>query len=239
MTKTRELAACVGCSIVVLFAGCGGGGGDSGGTVSTAVASASSFPLEAGYSARLNAGSNDNFTISGTCAGTAQITNGVTTASTFEGVAGFSAVQTSTVNFTNCTPSQSTASGTSYYDANYTPIGTSVVALEYAKFAVAPTMLPASVKVGDAADYATLTTYTDSTKTTTTGRRVLSYVIEADTATTVIVNFTTKTYDTTNLQPLLTQQTRYRVAANGTETLLSIDVQYGVTSTAHLVYTKV
>lgn len=237
MTKTRSLAALFGCSVIVLLAGCGGGGGDGG--AATTVVSATAFPLQTGYRARVAAGASDNFTISGTCAGTAQITNGAATASVFEGVSGFAAAQTATVNFTNCTPSSSTASGTNYYDANYTPIGTSVLALEYAKFLTAPTVLSASARVGDTAVYATLTTYTDSTKSTTTGQRVLSYAIEADTANTVIVDFTTKTYDTTP-QLLLTQQTRYRVAVDGTLTLLSIDIQYsGTSGTAHLLYTKV
>ena len=69
----------------VLLAGCGGGGSSS----DSAAVSVSAFPLQAGYQARIIAGHTDNFTVSGTCTGTATITNAATSASNFEGVAGF------------------------------------------------------------------------------------------------------------------------------------------------------
>lgn len=224
----------------LLAAGCGGGGGSSGTNAggNGAVASTSAFPLQNGYRARVTAGASDNFTISGTCAGNAQIVNGMAAPAMFEGVAGFSATQSATVNFTNCLPLTSTASGVNYFDANYTPIGASVTGVEYAAFTVLPTALPTAAKVGDGAVIVTFTTYRDNTKALVTGQRVLSYVIEADTAGTVIANIVAKTYDGTN-QLLLTQQTRYRVAADGTLTVVSIDVQYSTTSNVHLVYTKV
>lgn len=238
MIKTRVLAAVLGCAGLLAVSACGGGGGGDS-SVAGPVAATTTFSVRNGFAARVASGSNDNLTISGTCLGTAQIINGASNGAVFEGVSGFSATQTNTVNFTNCSPSSSTATGTNYYDANYTPIGTLIPSLEYSKFSTAPSALPSAAAVGDTADYATLTTYTDSTKATTTGRRVLSYVIEADTATTVIVNFIVRTYDTTP-QLQLTQQTRYRMAANGTLSLVTIDIQYsGSLGTAHLVYTKV
>lgn len=238
MTKTRSLVGVFGCACLLVLSACGGGGGGGDASASAPVAATTTFNVRSGFAARVVAGSTDNFTISGTCAGTAQIVNGAASAATFEGVAGFSSIQTNTVNFSNCNPSSSTASGTNFYDANYTQIGTVIPSVEYSKFLSAPTALPSAAAVGDMADYVTLTTYTDSSKATTTGRRVLSYVIEADTATSVIVNFTVRTYDTTP-QLLLTQQTRYRMAADGTLVLLTIDIQYsGSLGTAHLVYTK-
>lgn len=232
----RALAIMLASFASALMAGCGGGGGDPGGAGT--VAATTAFPLLAGYRARISAGSNDNFTISGTCAGIAQIANGVATASNFEGVAGFAATQNATVTFSNCTPAASTASGTNYFDANYASLGTSVSGVEYSTITTVPMPLPTSVKVGDSAVYATLTTYADSTKAVLTGQRVLNFVIEADTASTAIANLVAKTYGTSN-QLLLTQQIRYRMVADGTLTLVTIDVQYAGTSTAHLLYTKV
>ena len=81
------------------LSGCGGGGSDSGTTTA-----ATSFPLQAGYKLRISAGAADNFSISGTCTGTANITTGAATTSTFEGVVGYAAPQTVTINLTNCTP---------------------------------------------------------------------------------------------------------------------------------------
>ena len=216
-----------------LMAGCGGGGSDAGGVTTPTT----SFPLQAGFRARVAGGSTDNFTVSGTCTGTATFTNGAASASAFEGVSGFAATQTATVNFTNCSPATNAVSATGYYDASYTPLGSSTPGVEYAKFLTAPPPLPASVKVGDTAVYATLTTYTDSTKSVTTGQRILSYVIEADTANTAVGNLITKGYNASS-QLLYTQQARYRIAADGTLTAVSVDIQYSTTSTRHLVYTK-
>lgn len=216
----------------LLVVGCGGGG-DSG----SAAPTVTSFPLQAGYKARISAGSADNFSVSGTCNGTSTITNGAAVAATFEGVSGYAASQTVTIHLTNCTPASNALTGTSYYGSNYTPLGSVLPGVEYAKFLTQPPVIPASVKVGDTAVYATLNTYTDSTKTTPTGQRVLSYVIEADTSSTAIANLISKQYNTTN-QLLFTQQSRYRISADGTLTTISIDVQYSTTSTNHLVYTK-
>lgn len=237
-------------ALVVGLFGCGGGGGgggsDTGGGNGGSgggsggggtVVSPLSFPARSGYTNRLVNGADDRFTISGTCSGTAQITAGAVAATTFEGVAGYQGSQTSTVNFSNCIPATSTASGTTFYDSAYATIGTIVTGLEYSKFAAAPVALPSSVRVGDSGPIVSLTTYTDSTKATATGRRDLSYVVEADTSNTAILNIVTKTYDTTNAL-LLTQQNRYRMGTDGSLAPVSIDVDYGAPSNAHLVYTK-
>ena len=85
--------------------------------------------------------------------------------------------------------------------------------------------------------YATVTVYSDSTKTTTTGQRQLSYVVESDSASTAFVTLITKSFNTAN-QLLFTQQSKYRIAADGTLNIVTIDVQYSTTSTTHLIYTK-
>ena len=217
---------------VSLLSGCGGGGSDAGSTTA-----AINFPLQTGYKARIAAGSTDNFTISGTCAGTATFTNGAATAASFQSVTGFSVAQTATVNLTNCTPATNAVTGTGYYDANYSPLGSQILGTEFTKYAALPPPIPASVKVGDTASYATLNTFTDSTMTTATGQRFISYVIEADGANTAIANLIIKSYNPAG-QLLFTQQSRFRIAADGTLTTVSIDVQYSTTSTTHLLYTK-
>lgn len=230
--SNRHVVAAAAIVASAFLYGCGGGG-DAGSTVTPVT----SFPLQTGYKARVSSGATDSFSISGTCAGSATFTTSPATAATFEGVVGYSATTTSTVNFTNCTPATAAVTSTGYYDSNYTPLGSSTPGVEYAKFLTAPPALPASVKVGDTAVFATLTVYSDSTKATVTGQRLLSYVIEADTATTAVANLITKAYNTSS-QLLFTQQLRYRIAADGTLTVISIDVQYSTTSTNHLVFTK-
>ena len=226
--------AAAGIVSVALLAGCGGGGGDSAAPPSTPANSV--FALSAGYKARVASGANESFNLSGSCSGTATINTNAAAPSTFEGVSGFAAGQISTVNFTNCTPAASSATGTTYYNADSVNIGLSIVGGEYSKFESPPSQLPASVKVGDTAVFATLTTYADSTKAVPTGKRVLSYMIESDTTTTAIANIITRSYDLSN-QLLATQQSRYRMAETGALTLASIDVQFSTTSSIHLIYT--
>jgi hypothetical protein len=58
-------------------------------------------------------------------------------------------------------------------------------------------------------------------------------VIEADTATTAIANLISKKYNASNVLTS-TEQDRYRIAADGSLTLISIDIQYANGSTTHL-----
>lgn len=237
-SKIIKLALPIAASVVFLSA-CGGGGSGASTTPTTpTVPAVTSFALQSGYKARLANGNVGNYTVSGTCAGSAAISISSPSATTFEGAQALSVVSTITLNFTNCTPASAASTATGYYDSNYNPLGHSVSGTEYGKFLTIPTALPTSVKVGDTAIYGTETIYTDSTKTTTTGQRNLSYVIEADgtSTSTSIANLITKQFNTAN-QLLFTQQSRYRMAADGTLTNLSIDVQYSTTSTNHLLYT--
>jgi len=218
-----------------LIFGCGGGG-DSGASAAP-VAASTTFPLQAGFQARIKAGSQDNYTVSGTCAGTATLSNGSTTAAVFEGVSGFAASQTVTLNFPNCAAMTSNAlSGTSYFNANYAPIGTSIPGVRYETLPSALSV-PVSVKVGDTAVLGALTGYADSSKASVTGQRVLSFVVEADTTSTVIINLISKDYNSSN-QLVSTAQSRFRLTADGTLTSTTINVQYSTTSTSHLTYTK-
>ena len=58
-------------------------------------------------------------------------------------------------------------------------------------------------------------------------------------ANTAIVNLISKTYDTaTPAQLLITQQSRYRIAADGSLSIITIDNQFSTNSTDHYVYTK-
>ena len=213
------------------------GGGDSAGVPTpTPPPVLDGYPLQAAWKARAQAGSTEEFVVSGSCNGTVVLTAGVPVAADFEGVPGFQASQSSQATLSDCTPATLSTSGSTYTDANYGLVGTATSGQEYAKFAATPMALPATVKAGDSATVVTLNTYTSSTKLATTGSRTWGYVVEADTATSVIVNFTTKTYNTVN-QLLATQQVKYRLSSTGTLAVLGIDIQYSNTSQNRLVYT--
>ena len=224
-----------------LLTACGGGSGGSGVTApSGPIASTLPFPAQTAYKTLVANGYTKTGTVSGTCSGTGSDTAApATTAATFEGVAGFSAVNTITMSLTNCTPASTAQSSTAYYDSSYVPLGfntgTSSTAANYGVY-LTPPSIPTSVIVGGTGIIGTETLYTDSTKATGYGTSAVSYVIEPDTATTAIVNVILKTYNTGNTL-LSTEQDRYRIASTGALTPISADLQYVNGSTTHLVLT--
>ena len=214
-----------------LLSACGGGGG-GGGSATTTVASTNTFDVNSGYRRLVSTGFQKTFTLGGGCTGSLTITAApATTPATFEGTNGLSGVSVSTMNLTNCTPASSSSTETRYYDTNYVPLGKSSND-EYTVHIGTPT-LPSAARVGDAGIAGSANTYTNNTKATSTGRDDTSYAIEADTATTAILNLITKAYNTSGILTL-TEQNRYRVAADGTLTFISFDLQRSGTSTLRL-----
>lgn len=225
----------IGVFLVALLTACGGGGGGGAVVASGPVTSTLSFPLQSAYSAYVAAATSKSFTISGTCTGSASITKAAAAGeATFEGVSGrLSSVATTIINFTNCTPSSSVSTTTGYYDTNYVPLGSSTVGGNYGVYLTPPTV-PSTVTVGATGVIGTQTLYTKSTKAVAAGRIDISYVVEADTASTAIVNFV-KSYNASNILTS-TEQDRYRIAATGPLTIISFDVQYANGSTTRLVF---
>lgn len=248
MKRTTQNAIAIP-AILTLFAlaGCGGGGSSSSTPstpaatpVVTPVTSANSFALQSAFKKFVASGATTNYTISDFCTGTATSSISVPVAATFEGVAtAISVTTTETATFTasTCTPTSDVQTRVEYYDSNYNPLGHAIAGVEYSVYAPAATALPTSVKVGDTAIIGTETNYSDSSKKppAVVTTRQASFVIEADTATTAIVNFISKptaTFDET-------RQTRYRIDAAGTLTPVSIDRLYknSAFKDVHMLYT--
>lgn len=222
----------------LLLAACGGGGGTSGASAPVVVA-APSFPLQSAYKAYLAGADTINFSVSGTCSGSAIIIQPAPVAAIFEGFAALASSGTSTINLTNCTPSSIVSTVIQYYDSNYNALGHLNPGTEYGKYLSLPGPLPVSVKVGDSGTYGTETLYSDSSKTTVTGQDVDTYVVEPDgtSSTTAIVNLITKNFNPPN-QLLSTTQARYRIDASGTLSVVSLDQQGGTTGSTHLIFTR-
>ncbi|MEO6596163.1 MAG: hypothetical protein ABIP94_15555 [Planctomycetota bacterium] len=224
-------------SVSALVAACGGGGG-GGSAIPSVTVSTATFPnILSNYQARVLAGGTESFTISGSCgSGTAVITNGRPTATTFNGQPAFSASRTVAENVTGCSPASRSESATVYYNSAYTQIGQFIPLVRTdVAIAPAPTSLPSSVRVGDKGVYSTMATYQDPSQTYQ-GTRVLSYEVFADTATTALLALFDQNYDTSN-QLQFTQLSRFRVADNGQLTLIDITLRYA--NGTQLVYTKV
>ncbi|MES1980856.1 MAG: hypothetical protein V4443_00125 [Pseudomonadota bacterium] len=211
------------------LSGCGGGGGGSAST--GPVSSSMTFPLQSAFKSMIANGRSTHtaITISGNCTenGTQTTLSGngtltvasADTASTFDGTPGFSADATTTLNFyTNCpsSPFNTSATTTNYYDSNYTPLGFETTGSRGVYQTSPPLNIPTSVVVSDTGEIGTITIYTvyPDNSQTISGTYDWSYVIEADTATTAIVNSVIKNYNNAHTL-IFTVQERYRISAAG------------------------
>jgi hypothetical protein len=212
--------------------GCGGGGS------SGPVSSTDSFPLYTAFTSVAKYGYSYSFTIRDSCSGTGNIAvSAANTPSTFEGVNGFSATETLTMNFTDCIPATLAQTLTSYYDNNYLPLGFNSPGVNYGVFQGAPN-IPSAVHVGDTGVIGSENLWTDSTKTTPNGRSDFSYVVKPDTANTAIVDEIIKDYDASNVLEA-TEQHFWRIDTFGNLTPVTWDIQYanGYNSNFHLLLT--
>lgn len=228
-------------SLVLIACGGGGGGGSSAPPPATTapVASSLSFPLKAAFSSRTASGATETLSanstvatraVDGDCSGTLKRTTGPALAGAiFEGASVLSAVSVTTITFSNCTPASAIDTSTSYFDTNYLPLGSSKLPSDYGVYLVPPT-IPTSVKVGDVGVVGTQTIYFNSSKNSIPPIKatvVSSYIVEADTASTAIVNLITKRYHLgSSSQPLFTEQARFRISSTGALTAMSVDIRY-------------
>ncbi|MGA7178318.1 MAG: hypothetical protein WBX11_01840 [Thiobacillaceae bacterium] len=212
---------------------CGGGGGGGG---SGPVASTDSFPAATALQNQTVNGYVQSFTVTGTqtvsgttynVSGTGTITVLAASSSSFEGQAALLNDETVSGTLTVNGASAPFSTTTQVYSTpGYAPFGLVVLsppnqpsAAEYCVMQGTP-IIPTTVKVGDSGAIGTYNCWSDSFKTTPIGTGQLSYVVEADTAHTAIVNLTEKDYDSTSTLTL-TDQRRWRIDTNGNLTWVS------------------
>lgn len=229
---------------MALLSACGGGGG-SAGTPATPVGpttgtGTTTYPLQAAFKALTAAGSTEDFTVSDGCTGTSRTVSSAAQSASFEGSNGVSVSTTSTPNGGDCPTVVRAQSGTTFYNADYAPLGSISSTGAYTVAVGTPLALPASVRVGDSQPvYTIYTTYTDSTRATRAGQVVEGFSIEADTAgsNSAIYHLTTQSFDVNN-NLLGTLQSYYRIGTDGSMTLLSIDATYSLGFTQHFHYAR-
>lgn len=226
----RSIRRFLSVSITAFLAACGGGSG----TESVgAAATPGTFNVASGYRVLIGTGWSKTFNISGSCSGTMSVTvGGASTATSFEGAAAMSSTVVVAALFNNCSSSVPVME-TRYFGTDYVPKGYVVQGGNYGVHAGDP-VLPSAARVGDMGAVGTINVYTDSTKSVSAGRKDVAYAMEADTSTTAVLNLMTRSYDPAETLQF-TQQDRYRVAADGTLTPLSLDIQYANGSSLHLV----
>lgn len=228
MKNTYYLTALA--AVTLYLTACGGGGDDGGPTASTLA-----FPVGAGAKADVLASQTTNYTVSGSCSGTARVAKAAPTNAVFEGKQAASSTATLTVSLTNCSPSNMTQNQVNYYDAtHYGLLGVTVPGSSY-DVVVGPVPFPATVKVGDSGTLWTLNNYSSSSKTTSTGKTVITYAVDADTTTTATLS---TTFTTTNASGQVTgsQIAKTRIAQDGSMAPITLDTTVGST---RLLATKV
>lgn len=225
MNSTRShtisgFASFVAVLFALLLAACSGGGG---GGSSGPVVSANTFPLLTAFANQINNGFSHSGTMTGTAVdsakgitlqitGTFSINRSPATATVFEGQAALMNDDTTSGTMTiagETTPLSGTS--TMYWSTNYMPLGYTGNEYWVMQGAV---VVPSTGKVGDSVIIGTFNRYADSSKTTLLGTTQLSLTIEADTASTAIVNMVEQEYDTEN-NLLYTEQMRWRIDVSG------------------------
>ncbi len=220
--------------VVITLTGCGGGGGGASGP-SGPVTSTLSFPVAQAMATVVAAGSSNNFSMTQTgsvsCSGSGNITRApATTPTTFNitptnTVPALSAVETITLNLTNCTPASSASTATLYFTpTTYVPLGLNNVGVNYEAY-LTPANIPATIMVGATGIIGTINLYSDSTETTSHGRVDVSYVVTTDTASTAIFTSISKEYDASSAL-VVTEQDAFRITAAGALTRISTTFQF-------------
>lgn len=236
MNAKRQGVAILGVLMATMLVGCGGGGGGGSGTGAVSPSPAISFPLLEGYKALIVNGLAMDFTVSGSCNGSGRRTFApATTQASFDGIDGYSAAGSLTMTLSDCTPATVSENYTNYYDSHYVAIGGTSGSGEYGVYPTLPAV-PVSVTVGDTGSFGSENYYTDSTKTTPSGSVVETFVVEADTPDTAILNVISKDYNAAGTLGQ-TAQSRYRMSRTGTLTLISTDIQAPGSAGVHLLLT--
>ena len=214
---------------VALLAACGGGGG--GGSTGP-VASTSTFPLLTVLANTLQASSN-TYSISGTVNGVAvtgsgTATRGALSSGTFEGSSAQQRTTTATGSIVaNGQTIPLNSSSIDWYNSNYSPLGSS--GGEDYVVVVGSAVIPATVRVNDTATVYTANRYSNSSKTVLRGTETVSYVVEADTATTALLTLILTERNTSNTVTSTSTQ-QVRITPSGTFTRIKETLLEGSTT---------
>jgi hypothetical protein len=202
----------MGLALTAALAACGGGGDDP---PSSTPANAA-FPLAVAYKAYMSGPNIYSYGISGTCGGSASETTSPPVAATIiQGGPVLVKTTTMSMSWDGCLsisgmpPGSATVVSENFYDSSWRPLGVSIPAQGLTVVFTSGAAVPATVKVGDSAVVAGSTAAS------------ISFAVEADTETSVIVKLTTIT-TVNNVQTVETSS--YRLTAAGALTLLRHEI---------------
>lgn len=223
----KQLCRAISLITLVILGGCGGGGGGE-----AVIASIQTFNLQAAYTAYLSQSYTKAFNISGTysgvnVSGTGSITSGTLQSGTFLGLPAL--VKTNSITGTFNANGQTIPLGLStqsYYDSNYNTKG-----ISGGNFSVVTMLnaIPTSAKVNDTGVWMILTNYPTSARSYSVGTSTITYAVNADSASSVLLTFIT-TEKSTSGSILSTSTEIYRVTSTNVVTPISESLLQGVSA---------
>lgn len=185
---------------------------------------ANSFDLKTARQNRLLKGFSKTFNITGDCLGTFSISDSPAVKTVWNGQSVYAVGTTEIVNNPNCSLGTSgTQTSITYYDLNFVELAKTHSDGSFSEFV--KTSQPTSVKVGDTGTLGTWNHWNSTSKSQFYERDVHSYVVEPDSATSVIVNVIDRTYDSNNAFRI-TSQIRYRLSASGEFDLSNVTIDF-------------
>ena len=150
--------------------------------------------------------------ISGDCTGTFSKTNAPAVKTTWNGQAVYAVATTEITTSSTCTSLTGVKTSVTYFDMDFVELATTNSDGTYSDF-VGPSR-PGLVKVGDTGTMGTWSNWKDATKKIKNDTDQITYVIEPDSASSVIFNRVDRTYDNNNILKRTTQ-IKFRVTAAG------------------------
>ena len=171
-----------------------------------------SYDFKTAFQNRILQGASKTFNVTGVCQGTFSITDSPAAKTIWNGQAAYAVGTTEIVNMPNCSLRWNSQSNITYYDLNFVEIAKTHSDGTYSEYA--KSSQPISIKVGDTGSLGTWTRWDNTSKSSKLKSDVHSYVVEPDTATSVIFNEIDRTYDNNN-QLEFTSQFRVRLNAAG------------------------
>lgn len=184
-----------------------------------------SFDYKTALQNRILKGASKTFNVSGDCKGTFSLTDSPAAKTTWNGQSVYAVGTTEIVNIPNCNIGFSgTQSSITYYDMNFVELAKSHSNGTYSEYA--KILQPTSVKVSDTGTLGTWTHWNNTSKSEKYEIDIHSYIVEADTPTSVMFNIIDRTYPASNNQLEITSQLRFKLTSTGELDLFSVTVDF-------------
>lgn len=169
-------------------------------------------------------GFSKTFNVSGDCTGTFAIMETPAAKTVWNGQSVYAVGTTEIVNLNNCRLGMSgTQTSMTYFDSNLVEIAKIHSDGSYSEYTASPQ--PGFVKVGDTGSLGTWTRWNNASKSRKDETDVHTYIVEPDSATSVMVNQIDRTYDENNVLQITTQM-RFRIGAAGVMEWSTVNIDF-------------